>query len=146
MEISFHSHLDSNTLIATKFCTWHDNCAVVACATICCDLVASNGITARWSFHRIWIAGKKSLVKRAPERQTLEPSGCSQSSGFISSNFFSLVWVNPALSGFLWDQVIRRCLFKTLKVTLLSNDSGFCCTSLMLSLAELTMFSLIKPL
>ena len=29
--------------------------------------MASNGITARRIFHRIWIAGKKSLVKRAPE-------------------------------------------------------------------------------
>ena len=28
--------------------------------------MASNGITARRIFHRIWIAGKKSLVKRAP--------------------------------------------------------------------------------
>ena len=71
MEISFHSHLDSNTVIATKFCTWHDSCAVVACAKICCDLMASNGITARRSFHRIWIAGKKSLVKRAPAVITL---------------------------------------------------------------------------
>ena len=25
MEISFHSHLDSNKKIATKFCTWHDS-------------------------------------------------------------------------------------------------------------------------
>ena len=66
MEISFHSHLDSNTVIATKFCTWHDSCAVVACAKLCCDLMASNGIMARRSFHRIWIAGKKTLVKRAP--------------------------------------------------------------------------------
>ena len=53
MEISFHSHLDSNTVIATKFCTWHGSCAVVACAKICCDLMASNGITVRRSFHRI---------------------------------------------------------------------------------------------
>ena len=60
MQIPFHSHLDSNNVIATKFCTWHDSCAVVACAKICCDLMA------RRSFHRIWIAGKKSLVKRAP--------------------------------------------------------------------------------
>ena len=29
--------------------------------------MASNEITARQSFHRIWIAGKKSLVKRAPD-------------------------------------------------------------------------------
>ena len=49
MEISFHSHLDYNTVIATKFCTWHDSCAVVACAKICCDLMASNRITARRS-------------------------------------------------------------------------------------------------
>ena len=66
MEIPFHSHLDSSTVIATKFCTWHDSCAVVACAKFCCDLMASNGIMARRSFHRIWIAGKKPLVKRAP--------------------------------------------------------------------------------
>ena len=67
MEISFHSHLDSNTVIATKLCTWHDSCAVVACAKICCDLMASNGIMARQSLHRIWIAGKKPLVKWAPD-------------------------------------------------------------------------------
>ena len=66
MEISFHSHLDSNSMIATKFCTWHDSYAVVACAKICCDLMASNGVMARRSFHRISIAGKKTLVKRAP--------------------------------------------------------------------------------
>ena len=28
--------------------------------------MASNGIVARRSFNRIWIAGKKPLVKRAP--------------------------------------------------------------------------------
>ena len=44
------THLDSNTAIATKFCTWHGSCAVVACGKMCCDLMA---------FHRIWIAGKK---------------------------------------------------------------------------------------
>ena len=66
MEISFNSHLHSNTVIATKCCTWHDSCAVVTCAKICCNLMASNRITARRSFHRIWIVGKKSLVKRAP--------------------------------------------------------------------------------
>ena len=67
MEISFHSHLDSNTVIATKFCTWHDSCAVVACAIISCDLMASNRVMARRSFHRFWIVGKKTLVKRDPD-------------------------------------------------------------------------------
>ena len=64
MKISFHSPLDSNTVIATKFCTWHDSCVVVACAKPCCDLMASNEITASESFHRISIAAKKSLMKR----------------------------------------------------------------------------------
>ena len=61
-EISFHSHIDSNTVIATKFCTWHDSCAVVACANICCDLLASDEIMARQNLHR----GQKTLVKWAP--------------------------------------------------------------------------------
>ena len=34
MGISFHSHLQCNRVIATKFCTWHDNCVVVAYANI----------------------------------------------------------------------------------------------------------------
>ena len=33
----------------------------------CCDLIAGNGVMAKRSFHRIWIAGKKLLVKRAPD-------------------------------------------------------------------------------
>ena len=75
MENSFHSHLDSNIGIATKFCTWHDSCAVVACANISCDLMASNGVMARRSFHRIWIAGKKPLVKQAPVQEQAMMSG-----------------------------------------------------------------------
>ena len=33
--------------------------------------MTDDGITARRSFHRIWIAGKKSLVKRAPGQSSL---------------------------------------------------------------------------
>ena len=47
MESLFFSHLDSNKVIATKFCTWHNSCAVVACAKICCDLMNSNSIMIR---------------------------------------------------------------------------------------------------
>ena len=67
MEISFHSHLNSNPVIATKFCTWHDSCAVVACAKTCCDPMANNGVMARRSCHRIWNAREQPLVKRATE-------------------------------------------------------------------------------
>ena len=66
IKISLHSHLDSNILIATKCCTWHDSCAFVACAKNCCDLRASNGITARRIFQRIWIAGKKIASETGP--------------------------------------------------------------------------------
>ena len=74
MEILFHSHLAFNKAIATKFCTWHDSCAVVACAKVCCDLMANNRIEARRSFSRNWIAGNKPLVKRAaaPERRCIQ--------------------------------------------------------------------------
>ena len=62
----FHSHLDFNTVIATNFCTWQDSSAVVACAKFCCDLMANNRITARRSFHQIWNADIKPLLKRIP--------------------------------------------------------------------------------
>ena len=42
------------------------------CAKSCCNLVASNWITARRSFHQIWIASKESLVKWAPDLHLLE--------------------------------------------------------------------------
>ena len=65
MEISFWFHSNSNQVIATKFCAWRDRCAVVACAKICCDLVDSCCMTARWNFHQIWNVSKKLLVKWA---------------------------------------------------------------------------------
>ena len=55
MQWSLHNFVHGTTAVLS----WH--------AKMCCDLMASNGITARRSFHRIWIAGKKSLVKRAPD-------------------------------------------------------------------------------
>ena len=39
-EILFHSHLDSNTMIATKFCTWHDSSA---CRVMCKKLLRYDG-------------------------------------------------------------------------------------------------------
>ena len=69
MEISFFSYIDSNLMVATKCCTWYDSCAVMVCAKVCCDLMATKGITARQSIHRISMDRSKiSLVKRAPCR------------------------------------------------------------------------------
>ena len=65
--ISFHSHLDSNTVIATNFCTWHDSCAVVACAYF----LPSDGQQRIYSkvkfLSNIRIAVKLMFVKRTPE-------------------------------------------------------------------------------
>ena len=44
----------------TALLSWHVH-------KICCNLMTSNGITARRIFHRISIVGKKSLLKWAPE-------------------------------------------------------------------------------
>ena len=115
MEISFHSHLNSNTVIATKFCTWHDSCAVVACAKLYCDLMASNRITARRSFHRIWIAGKKSLVKRAPGSDlalvVLVPYSYVGIIIIMSANAIMLHWITryvivPTLSSLVTPEVV----------------------------------------
>ena len=62
MDTSFYSHPNSNKVIAIKFCTCHDSCAVVPCAKFCCDLVTSDWITERRSFHRIWIVSKIPFV------------------------------------------------------------------------------------
>ena len=61
MEISFCSRPKPNEVIATRFCTWRDSCAVVACAKFCCDMIISNWITAKCICHRIWIVMEISL-------------------------------------------------------------------------------------
>ena len=51
--------------------------------------MASNRITARRSFHRIWIAGKKSLVKRAPaNKHTLTPYKMGRFAHYIFKRIF----------------------------------------------------------
>ena len=47
-----YSHVDSNQAIATKICTGHDSCVLVACATICCNPMTRISIKARRYFHR----------------------------------------------------------------------------------------------
>ena len=64
VEILFHCHLNSNAVMDTKFCTWHDSCDAWHVQKICCGLMAGSGITP--SFHRIWIAGKKNFSETGP--------------------------------------------------------------------------------
>ena len=114
MEISFHSHLHSNTVIATKFCTWHDSCPVVACAKLCCNLMASNGITARQRFHWIWIADKKSFVKRAPGLVMLYGviNVCFISSGGRFKNTYELLNLRALKISKLHKNHIFQCMGK----------------------------------
>ena len=62
---------------------------VVACAKICCDLMASNRITARRNFRRIWIAGKKWLVKRAPGLQSKDGTEGVKRMGLINQSLIN---------------------------------------------------------
>ena len=74
MEILFHSHLDSNKVIAIKFCTWDDSCAVVACAKICCNLRASNGITTFAKFQSNLNCEQKIVSETGPSTGCWNPS------------------------------------------------------------------------
>ena len=88
---------------------------------ICCDLMASNGITARRSFHRIWIAGKKLLVKRAPGPRY---NGTQlDMAGFVNRNLYSCSVIICMWAFFIPLAVIHALwLFYTLKnVTQLIN-------------------------
>ena len=55
VDISFCSRWIRITVNTMKFCIWHDNCTVMACAKFCRDMVPNNGVTVRPIFHRIWI-------------------------------------------------------------------------------------------
>ena len=66
MEISFYFHPNTNEVIPLKFCTWHNSCAVVACAKFCYDINISNWVTAKLNFHQIWIVMENFLVKWDP--------------------------------------------------------------------------------
>ena len=65
MENLFCSYRSGRKVIGIQFCTWHDNCPVVACTQFCCLVVHYNGVTLEPLFHPIWIPMEKSFVKWA---------------------------------------------------------------------------------
>ena len=134
MEISFHSRLDSNTVIATKFGTWHDSCVVVACVKICCDLMASNGVKGRRSFHRIWITGKKTLVKRAPgqHKSTHCPLGDLNETWLLSviikyNHKVSLLSINISFHNYHYNDHHHLTLLLSSSFSSLVNFQTPCC-------------------
>ena len=62
MEISFCSNQSCVKAIAMKFCTWQDNCAVMARAKFWSDIIPYNGVTLAPIFPQIWIMMEKSCV------------------------------------------------------------------------------------
>ena len=52
-KFSFWSDPNSDKAIATKFCTCHNNWAVVACGKVCSNMKTGNGITLKWNFTQI---------------------------------------------------------------------------------------------
>ena len=66
MEISFHSHLDSNTLIAIKFCIWRDSSVVLVCAKIAAIWWSVTEVQDGKVSVELKLWGK-SLVKRIPD-------------------------------------------------------------------------------
>ena len=70
METSFNSYRYSNTVVSTEFCTWHDSCAVMACAKIVAiwwpaTELQQGEVSIEFD---LWVK-KKQLVKQAPSYQ-----------------------------------------------------------------------------
>ena len=66
MEILFHSHLDSNTVVTMKFCTWHSSGAVMACAKIVVIWWPAMELQQGAVSIEFELQAKKWLVKSAP--------------------------------------------------------------------------------
>ena len=61
--ISFCFEPHIHEMIATRFCTWHDSCVVVARAKICSDLMIMVGNTVKQRFHWICAMMQKTLLR-----------------------------------------------------------------------------------
>ena len=71
MEISFHSHLDSNTVIATKFCTCHDSCKKI--------------VAIWWPATELW-QGEVSIEFELPAKKNVSERALGQLSTFLTKD------------------------------------------------------------
>ena len=114
--MSFCSHSGGIEVIAMKFCSRHDSCAVVACKKLCSDMIPNNGVTPKPIFRRVRITMEKPSVKWAPV-PTLLPLF---QDGFHANGFLC------NLSGSLvtWMELRRKGIFPyfTMQYVL-----GVCC-------------------
>ena len=94
-QTSFCSHLRYTTLVAIKFCTWHDSCAVVACAK-CSDMIPYNGVTLKQICHRIWIRMDKILHEMGPWAENNHRSGKNYGWNVVvmETHYFIIYYLN----------------------------------------------------
>ena len=115
MENSSSSHPSCREVIAIKSCTWHADCALLAIAKFCSDVMPYNGVTLRLIFHRTWIAMEK---KNAHETGPSIPDGTrstviqmllsfdryvsqtdiARCRFVIVGSLWNLKWIKPAVS------------------------------------------------
>ena len=112
-EISLCSHPSCNEVIATKFCTCHDSCAVMACAKFCSDMILCNDLTLKPIFYWIcitmengsWIGPQVLFVVQCyvlvPVKFTHICCGC-----FIGSG--TVIW----LPQYQWSNLPNSCKCK----------------------------------
>ena len=62
----YSAHPSYTKVVATKFCTWHNSCTVVACAKFCSVIIPYNEVTLTPIFHLIWITLQKLPRKMVP--------------------------------------------------------------------------------
>ena len=138
MEISFSSHPNTNKGIATKFGTWHDSWAVVACAKCCVDIITSNWIRAKWNFHRIWIVMEKSLVKWVPD-----PCGLMTS---LNNNELKSVEAVYIDNGNIGRQLFYQILITVIKIIKeMDRSSVFPCMQSLIFRVDICLMNNISP-
>ena len=64
--ILFFSPLNSNRVVTTIFCIWHNNTVLVPYENICSNLNDKHGISTNWNFHKIWNLAWKIISKMVP--------------------------------------------------------------------------------
>ena len=131
-KFNFTFNSNSDEVINTQFCTWHDSCTAMACASICITMSTTNEIAARWIFKTIWIV-MKNMVSKCQENPTscdMEslsglPTFCEEkqlvTNGFDASSTHTK---NPFLSLALfthWGKVMHICVSK---LTITGSDNG----------------------
>ena len=103
LAILFCSNPNSNAVITTKFCTWHDSGAVVSCVKIRSDLIARKQIIAKGTLHRILDMSEKSLVKWVSGTESVCSLACLPHKLFLTRVWVVFEWQNNICGDMFWS-------------------------------------------